>query len=267
MPRISPAYLIDLKGLRSGRLVVQQHLRNVRYKDGSRVFWLCRCDCGNETEARGDALRAGRTRSCGCIGREHIAAVGFANRGKIRTAQHIEKNRQAKLANPIRYWLGKKRTAESIRKIKQTKIQKGDSVGEKNPMFIDGGTEKICAQCETPFKVPTSTKERRRFCSFPCKGDWMSKNLRVNPKPSLRATREYTRWRKAVLERDGHTCQLCGVSRSNNADAVLHADHIKPVITHPELVYDLDNGRCLCRPCHYALPTHGGRGRKWPVAA
>ena len=29
--------------------------------------WLCKCDCGNETEVTGTDLRQGKVRSCGCL--------------------------------------------------------------------------------------------------------------------------------------------------------------------------------------------------------
>lgn len=29
--------------------------------------WYCKCDCGNFTRVTGSALRAGNTRSCGCL--------------------------------------------------------------------------------------------------------------------------------------------------------------------------------------------------------
>jgi hypothetical protein len=43
--------------------------------------WVCRCDCGNFTEVRGDALKAKKpTTSCGCYGRaRQIAAMRKAN--------------------------------------------------------------------------------------------------------------------------------------------------------------------------------------------
>ncbi|MET7041037.1 HNH endonuclease [Clostridium botulinum] len=30
------------------------------------VKWICKCECGNIIEARGDRLRTGKTKSCGC---------------------------------------------------------------------------------------------------------------------------------------------------------------------------------------------------------
>lgn len=261
---IKGGYRIDLRGERVGRLLVIGFSKSVKCKGGSRVFWFCQCDCGNKTEVRADAIRSRRPiQSCGCLGIEHARTLGYRNRGLIRTPEQRERNRQAKLANPIRYWLGKSRSSETAAKIRATKIANRDSVGSKNPMYRDGGTRKTCPQCAGGFYVPTSTQASRRFCSFKCKGDWMSEHLRVNP-PKIRAVREYKRWRISVLERDGHTCQMCGVSKTNDAAVILHADHILPLLTHPELAYDIKNGRCLCRSCHFSLPTHGGKGRRWP---
>jgi hypothetical protein len=58
----------------------------------------------------------------------------------------------------------------------------------------------------------------------------------------------------AVFERDGFTCQECGATK-----IFLNADHIKPWATHPDLRYDVDNGRTLCVPCHQATPTWGNK--------
>lgn len=34
------------------------------------VFWKCQCDCGNICCVRGDRIRIGTTKSCGCLNRE-----------------------------------------------------------------------------------------------------------------------------------------------------------------------------------------------------
>ena len=54
----------DLTGQRFGRLLPTSYTHI-----GSRVMWLCLCDCGNETLTRGDSLQSGHTQSCGCLQR------------------------------------------------------------------------------------------------------------------------------------------------------------------------------------------------------
>jgi len=50
-------------------------------------------------------------------------------------------------------------------------------------------------------------------------------------------------WANAVKERDGK-CVACGKKED------LHAHHIKPKASHPELMLDIDNGKTLCYACH-----------------
>lgn len=56
-------------------------------------------------------------------------------------------------------------------------------------------------------------------------------------------------WRKLVLERDNHICQIC--SEPGNT-----ADHITSKTENPSLLLETDNGRTLCRSCH---AKHGSR--------
>lgn len=58
------ARFVDLTGQRFGRLTVLKPTDS-RYTTGF-VVWRCRCDCGKEILQPGNALRDGRTVSCGC---------------------------------------------------------------------------------------------------------------------------------------------------------------------------------------------------------
>lgn len=58
---------IDMTGMRFGRLVAVRREEN----QGKRIMWRCKCDCGNEVVVRGENLRSGNTKSCGCIEKEH----------------------------------------------------------------------------------------------------------------------------------------------------------------------------------------------------
>lgn len=62
----------------------------------------------------------------------------------------------------------------------------------------------------------------------------------------------YRDWRNAVFSRDNWTCQICKMR-----GGYLEADHIKPWCAFPELRYEVNNGRTVCKPCHLKLDTHG----------
>lgn len=62
----------NLEGQRFGRLLV---LNKAESAKGQSV-WNCQCDCGTTKAIRGIALRAGRTISCGCYGRENRTKHG-----------------------------------------------------------------------------------------------------------------------------------------------------------------------------------------------
>lgn len=69
----------------------------------------------------------------------------------------------------------------------------------------------------------------------------------------FRKSSDYQKWRKAVLERDSHTCIWCGNKEH------LHVDHIKPFAQYPELRIVLSNGRVLCETCHKKTPTYSNK--------
>lgn len=58
---------IDLTGRSYGKLNVQSEA----HKRSKHTYWACRCECGKDVDVRGDALRGGVTKSCGC------ANIGF----------------------------------------------------------------------------------------------------------------------------------------------------------------------------------------------
>lgn len=54
---------VDLTGKTFGRLTVIKRVNNRH----NRVWWLCKCSCGNLTESPGYSLKCGDTKSCGCL--------------------------------------------------------------------------------------------------------------------------------------------------------------------------------------------------------
>jgi len=68
----------------------------------------------------------------------------------------------------------------------------------------------------------------------------------ITPKVKLlRGEMECRNWRVQVLRRDNSTCRGCG-----KREGCLHAHHIKPFESYPELRLDLNNGLTLCPACH-----------------
>jgi 5-methylcytosine-specific restriction endonuclease McrA len=59
----------------------------------------------------------------------------------------------------------------------------------------------------------------------------------------------YNKFRKAVLDRDGHTCQMPNCNRRYG----LSAHHIVPYSKSAYLRVDPDNGITLCKRCHYLI--------------
>ncbi len=63
-----------------------------------------------------------------------------------------------------------------------------------------------------------------------------------------RKTYAYKVWRKAVLRRDDYTCQHCGNTYIDCAEA----HHVLSFAVVPENRLDVSNGVTLCRHCHVA---------------
>lgn len=71
------AKAIDIAGKKFGKLTAVSRAEN---RPNSRAaFWLCKCDCGNESVVLGALLRTGRTRSCGCLWGQHQITHGMTN--------------------------------------------------------------------------------------------------------------------------------------------------------------------------------------------
>jgi 5-methylcytosine-specific restriction endonuclease McrA len=75
---------IDITGERFGRLVAIEIAERKITSNGTRIFWLCKCDCGNEKVVLGDSLRGGSTKSCGCLHLETNRKNGEKYANKVR---------------------------------------------------------------------------------------------------------------------------------------------------------------------------------------
>lgn len=76
---------LDLVGERFGRLIVLKRAENDKQKN---TMWLCGCECGNDKIVRGDHLKAGLIKSCGCLRSEvcsqKATTHGYCKKGVSR---------------------------------------------------------------------------------------------------------------------------------------------------------------------------------------
>lgn len=83
---------IDLTGQRFGKLVVDQYL--------NKSMWQCSCDCGQRPTVKGQSLRDGHTKSCGC---------GIADSNKRRAKHGMYRTKAYKT------WQGIKQRCENLK--------------------------------------------------------------------------------------------------------------------------------------------------------
>lgn len=102
---------------------------------------------------------------------------------------------------------------------------------------------KMCEPCYREWNRKGYAKGEDHYC-------W--KGGRTQDLKSLNKSPQYKKWRKAVMERDGHKCVLCG-----ETNPPFEVDHIIPLAARPILRFSVWNGRTLCEICHKRTPTFG----------
>ena len=169
------------------------------------------------------------------------------------------------------------------------KLSKSTS-GKNNPMFgreistehrrklVDSHTGYVMPE-EQKRKISESIKnykktpEHRLNISKSKMGEkyYTWKEGRSELKKVIKKCFKYRQWRSDVLSRDNFTCQLCP-----RVGGPLEIDHIKSfasildefrVVTFDmavgcDALWDINNGRTLCKPCHLKTDTYGGRPRR-----
>ncbi len=121
------------------------------------------------------------------------------------------------------------KTGKKYPNISKALIGISRNAGENNPFYDKHHTQ------ETKQKMSLA---RRGENNVNWKGG-LTKLVR-----GIRRSPEYHQWRKAVLERDKHTCQDCGCIRR------IVAHHKQSIFDYPKGVFEVDNGLALCSDCH-----------------
>lgn len=61
----------------------------------------------------------------------------------------------------------------------------------------------------------------------------------------IRLSEEWANWRQAIFARDNFSCVECGTRKGP-----FDPHHILRKSDRPDLLFDVNNGVTLCRPCH-----------------
>ncbi len=157
--------------------------------------------------------------------------------------------------------------------------------GEGNPKWR-GKESRICLFCKKEIQLaPWEVKAKRKFCSLLCYGTWhrganspVFKGDKAVSKFRNRVMQfpEYNEWRNAILTRDDWRCQECGFRNEGKIRRKMEVDHIKRFLhivqgnnlrtleeaRNCKELWDITNGRCLCRICHRKSDTYGTKGLK-----
>lgn len=87
---------IDLTGMKVGSLLVTCHCES----RGKLLMWRCICDCGKTALVRGDCLRRGATKSCGCLQKRRRIEANITH-GLSKTKEYgVYKSMCSRCRNP-----------------------------------------------------------------------------------------------------------------------------------------------------------------------
>jgi hypothetical protein len=155
-------------------------------------------------------------------------------------------------------------------------FKKGVTFSNRKPSPI---FTKICLNCKNEFsKAKRNGGDIHKFCSQKCSIEYQrgekSPNYdggKTKINESIRSCSKYIQTRNACYERDNYTCQN---KDCNQIGGKLNADHIKNfsliikeynIKTLEEALkcdalWDLNNLRTLCEPCHKETKHYCGKG-------
>ena len=201
---------------------------------------------------------------------EHRKKLSEALKGKKRstetrkkisdalTGKKLSEEHKRKISlNNSHYWLGKKRP-EMVEIARKYGFQKG------HKDFLPSERRKKIARLSglknKGRKLPKITGKNHYL--------WNGNTPLVE---QIRKCIEYRQWRSDIFTRDNFICVLCG-----KKDKVLNADHIKQFSTilfenkissleealKCEELWNLNNGRTLCIPCHREIPVYSYDGKR-----
>lgn len=227
--KFNPRKKADLTGRKFGYLTVASldRVDTVTSRNGidyDRTFYICDCDCGNQSIVLSQSLTSGNTKSCGCLRSKLLIAKSEDISGR-KFARLTAVSKEEGIGN---YWTC---TCECGNE----SIVKADA--------LRSGTTRSCGCLQREQSAKTALKIARDYR--------LSKGQ--DPDKPMQAEREIERakfvsLRKEIFERDSYTCACCSVVGSK-----LNVHHIETWAFSPELRFEKSNLVTLCVSCHKSV--------------
>jgi 5-methylcytosine-specific restriction endonuclease McrA len=136
---------------------------------------------------------------------------------------------------------------------------KSRGTGKDNATWVDNTETTECAYCGESIEIRKRRIElaENNFCNPGCHSTYVSENRVGENHPLYKGGPKYygVEWRQEirpkVRERDGHTCQFCGITESE-MPRELDVHHLIPVDDFETTAdaHELHNLVCACRSCH-----------------
>jgi mannose-6-phosphate isomerase-like protein (cupin superfamily) len=214
--------LVDLTGYVFGKLTVISKGSSKKHK----LYWKCKCFCGEIKEVRGDSLQKGSTTTCGCIKRPNLVGKVF---GRLIVIALDKAERE-------QVWKCLCKCGN------ETKVNTRD--------LHDGHSKSCgCLRKEKPYDVPRGDKNHK----------W--KGGLTPMIKTLRASEQGKKWTANVLRRSNYTCFLCKQKEHLEAHhkvsfaAIIHDNNIQTTeeALRCKALWRLKNGIALCKKCHHKL--------------
>lgn len=214
---------IDYTGSKFGRLTVVA----LSHKRGNHKYWRCRCECGNEKLVSGTNLKNGHAKSCGCYNKELIKERNFQD----LTGQKFNRLTVVEYAG-----------------IHLDKFHKWKCLcdcGNYTEVItgkLKNGHTKSCGCLKNETSIENANKN---FGQQTGENHWNYKGGITPHRKADMGRKQYQDFRKAVLERDDYTCQICNKRGGN-----LEVHHILPYCNNQKIRYDVNNGITMCKKDH-----------------
>ena len=213
---------IDLTGMKFGRLTVIERAEN----KGSKICWLCKCECGNVSVVRSCHLKSGVIVSCGCLRSEKMK--------QLNEEQWQDEEFKKRQSGKSKELMKKQWQDEDFKKMKSEKMKQLNEEQWQDEEFRKMRSEKAKDQAEKQWQDEEFRKKMKEL--------WQDEEMKwkMGYKGGITPISQYLRssnsqWFEDCKQQVNYVCQLTGKRGQ------LHTHHLKAFSTIVIEAHNLHN--------------------------